>query len=878
MATKTVKLYARTYGLTNRSDPATVQSLPSDNQVSLIASRYRLYVGFDAFSSSLNKKRLYSVKACFCMNSSYQAWLRGYLRPAASGFNASTLTWSNQPAGSGSALDSGQMSSSLVDRELTPTVQTTAQLSQQAADFVRASTGYFDNSNLYDFVHVKIRSLEDGSSLPYLEVTYDDSTDVTSQIVSTTPAGSLNPANAKNFTWEYQNSGDYSRVAPFVQASATLYWRKSGTSTWNSVPVSGSALNVNVPSYTFPTNATIEWYLSGTDTDGHTSTTTTSTFTTQSTQIVVDQAPSGSNIYPGSAITFAWHYQLSGGATYPSGTTKIYWKKDTENDYHEITVPGTPSSYRVPANTFPTNATVQWYLSGTDSGGGASQTSVASFKTLTSKITPQNSPTSGYTDPRNAITFSWYFSTNGGSVAQGSASLYWKVSTAENYTQIAASGSTTQVTVAANTFPVASTIQWYIAGTDYSGTSSQSSVYSFSTAAGTANAILQSPIGKAEDGTQPITFEWILTNSDGSDPIEVVLSWKTPEESESSWHVIEDSNTPITSWTVAANYFSIGEIEWRVIATNRDGVAGPAAVAAFICMRSPDPPSGLRATAVPRTTVTWQSSNQEAFEIKINGEIVEQAYGPGVNSWQAPEPLPDGIYDISVRIQGQYGYWSAESTTSISVENEPPVAWGEMTLAGRFFTDAALSISGDDLPADPAVQWYRDGKRIAQTEAEESYTDRMALGTHEWYAEIWSDDGNYLRSNTVNGSPSVPCPVIGLKAGGDWLQLALSENKTRTEQFRHTRTSSLRHVSGTVYPVLETSRFEDRSGSFDCAFRCKDQAAAFEQLFGQVVILKNRSNDVTVGLLAELEKNTNIFYISYRFSISQIAQEGLENG
>ena len=681
------------------------------------------------------------------------------------------------------------------------------------------------------------------------------------------PSGSnFDTRQAVTFTYHFATA-----AGNYPQSSAKLYWKKSTASSWNQISASGSTTSITVPANTFPTNSTIDWYLQGTDAGGTTTSTSTLQFKTVSTTVQVTQAPSGSNIYTGSAITFKWKYNSAVG-DYTQSSATIYWKKDTENNYRSIPVSGNVQEKAVAANTFPTNSTIQWYLAGTDSGGTTTQTNVASFKTLTSKITVQNSPVSGYSDPRYAIKFQWYFSTSGGSVPQGSATFYWKKSTDENYTAVAASGGTTSVTIPANTFPVASTIEWYVSGTDVGGTTSTSQVYSFSTAAGTAYAYCQSPIGTAEDGSAPITLRWILTNSDGSSPSLVTLSWKTPTDVD--WTVIRQSSTPFTSWTVDAAFFPVGEIEWKVVATNRDEVDGPAGTAAFICLRAPDPPEGLRATAAPFSTISWQASGQEAYEISIDGTVVQKDFGPGVNSWTVTEPLSDGIHTITVRIQGSYGFWSEPAETTIDVLNVPT---GTLTLTAAFEVDAVLTVSPAP-DADGIVWWYRDGKAFARTIGSDTVKDRVTLGRHEYFAEIRDQDGFYTRSEPIAGSLKSCVTRIAPFAGGDWLELKLSENSNSVQDFRYTRTVNRRHVLGTKLPVLELSEFEDGSGSYDCAFRDVESAAAFEALRGQVVILKSRGSNVVIGALSEIQKKNTDFYITYSFTVQRTAWEDFIDG
>lgn len=170
-------------------------------------------------------------------------------------------------------------------------------------------------------------------------------------------------------------------------------------------------------------------------------------------------------------------------------------------------------------------------------------------------------------------------------------------------------------------------------------------------------------------------------------------------------------------------------------------------------------------------------------------------------------------------------------------------------------------------------QVYRDGVRIGRTSARE-FVDRMALGEHSWQVLARLPDGYYTRSNTVTGTVSVREPVIAAANGsGEWLRLRLSDRSTTVQDFSSERTVSLRHFAGAEYPVLEMAPFKDRSGRYDVSFLDPAEAAAFEALFGQVVILKSRRGNVIVGPLASLGKAESDFYTSFTFTIQQIHWE-----
>lgn len=933
------------------------------------------------------RNRLYSAEAKVCMSADYySSGEKVFVVPANKSYSASTITWTNKP----NQLGIYELhSTSYVyygDPEDVSCViyldyPTEAQQSELAHNFLAYRTCFFYPSltaSSSSYLARKINfynKLTNGTTAPYITITYDDSVTVSSKIEAVSyPSGdSVNNAKQLAFSWQYVRNGTYHCMnEAWTQQSAILYWRVSGASTWNQIAISGAATSKTLPAYTFPGGSVIQWYLKGTDTEGTTSQTTTYSFTTLpftvtptnyptgnnidtrasqkfeytvenaegavlqngstfywrvagastwnsipathtgkartiaantfptastiqwkiqvtdrsglgtaesnvfsfttvTTQITATIYPSGNNIPPGNVLPFQWVYNSAVGE-YNQSSAVFYWRKATTDPYTSISISGATKSLNVPKNTFPTNATIYWYLKGTDIGGHESQTQVQNFKTATSQITPQSSPTSGYKDPRYAIEFSWYFDAAGSAIPQGSASLFWKVSTASTYTEVQASGTTTSVTIPANTFPVAALIDWYISGTDKWGVSSTSEIYQFSTAAATIYASCVSPVGSAEDTTKPITMQWTLSSSDGASPTRVTAAWKRPTESASEWHQLVDSSDPITSLTVPGYTFPAGEIQWKVQATNRDGVAGPESLAAFVSLRAPDPPTGLSATSVPISTISWQSDEQQAYEISIDGKVVQKAFGIGVYEWTVPEPLEDSVHEISVRVQSSFGLWSNPAETSVDIQNTVPTGWDDLALTGAFGVDAILEATGAEAAEGIATQWYRDGKRIGETEAR-IFTDRRSLGAHSWYAEIWSQDGNYARSNTVEGFLESRVTRIAPLDSGDWLELRLSENSEGLQGFSYQRTQSLRHVLGTNWPVLERSGFEDLSGSYSCAFRTYAEAEAFERLRGQVVILKSRGGRMVVGALSELSCSVTDFYTAYSFGISQIDWE-----
>lgn len=677
------------------------------------------------------------------------------------------------------------------------------------------------------------------------------------------PASSgVDTRSAITFGWSLENTS-----GTVAQQSSVLYWRVQGAESYNAITNSSATKSVTVPANTFPTGTTIQWYVSATDATGTVITSAARTFTTASSRITPQTYPSGNSVDFGSALSFSWIFKpTSGSGSYGQRAASLFWRASTEDEWTEIQASGTTQRITVPAYTFPSNATISWYLTGTDIGGTASTSSTMSFKTAAPQITPQNSPTSGYADPRNAITFSWFFSTGSNNYPQASADFYWRVAGQTEWNHVQAEGSTQSVTIPANTFPRLQNIEWRLTGTDIGGTYSETQIYTFSTTASTAYAVCMDPVGKAADGAKPITLKWIVRNDDGSVATRTIVRWKLPTESQSEWHEIIDTTDSITEYTVAENTFPAGPIEWMVIAFNRDDVAGPESQASFVCVVAPDAPSGLTATAVPLTEIRWQSTGQEAYEVSIDGEVVKEGFGTDVYSYRVTEPLADGAHSIAVRIQGRYSLWSEAAETQIFVSNAPK---GAIALSGEFGVDAELIWTYDGETEPETVAIYRDGKWIGTATGADRFLDRYVLGAHEYRVEYWFADGNYTRSETVSGTMSCRTMMIADIDGGPWLELGLSENEIRTMSFTRRRDSERSHITARKFPVLEISDYEELIGKFDCSFRWPEDAMEFERLFGRVVILKTRDGTVISGGLTETGRKVANLYIGYTFSIEQ---------
>ena len=683
--------------------------------------------------------------------------------------------------------------------------------------------------------------------------------------VTNSPTGSNQDTRLpKTFAWTLRNTqGDV------TQSSSNLYWRVSGASNYTQITNATATKSITVPANTFPTGSTIQWYVDATAADGTVKTTSATTFSTVSPRIEATQYPSGSNVFSGEPITFKWHFTSAAG-DYDQTSAVFYWRSSTSDPYTSVSISGNTQQVTIPANTFPTNSTIYWYLSGTASGGNTTTTSVTNFKTQTTQITPQNSPTSGYANPRNAITFSWYFAASGGSIPQQSATFYWRESGASSYTSVTASGNS--VTIPANTFPIASTVQWYISGTDIGGTSSTSTVYSFSTTASAAIARAKSPINSGVDGSVPITFVWTLSSTDGFPASRVILEWKLPLEDDQHWHTIVDANEAITQYTVAADTFSSGEINWRVRAYNVDAVEGPESTASFICMVAPIV-TALAASPVPFSVITWQANDQEAFQLEVDGKIYGTYFGQE-KEFVMPDYFRDGIHEVKVRVLGKVELWSEWAETTVSIQNVPGA---NVELEGLAGVDVELEWETSNAEADFLI--YRDGILIGHTE-NKRFVDRLSLGRHDYAVVNRLSSGNYSISETISRKTCVEYLHIETPDGSEAVSVRFRLKGMANPEHQFSRDANLNKLDGHEYPSLTLSNFRSHSVRLSAVFLYTEgnKWEKFQRLLGKAVIVKINDGTCCAAIIDSWNRTVDkTYYTAYEFTIRQIDWEDYDD-
>lgn len=452
-------------------------------------------------------------------------------------------------------------------------------------------------------------------------------------------------------------------------------------------------------------------------------------------------------------------------------------------------------------------------------------------------------------------------------IKQTSAVFEWRVKNASTSNTISVSGATTACTVPANTFP-SGTIEWRVKVTANSGTTTTSAWQEITTTDVTPSCKPVSPSGIVIDATIVNRFSWQHIISTGTPQSKADLQWSADG---TTWNTLATVTGENQYYDVPANKFTSGTKYWRVRTYNTDGTASAwSEKAEFIAINAPSAPSIVIQSTGPRPRITWQTSEQEAYQLTLsNGYASGTVYGTE-KAWRSPVYLADGSYTVRVRVQNKYGMWSEWSAAALPVSHTEGEAITLTVTAGH---EAALTWQ-----TAGSYNFYiveRDGVAIART-VQKQYIDHISIGSVTYRVRgCYADSDNYDVSNSDTAEILPETNMICDLETGVWLEMSLSETQLRTNRTSFSAGVSTVHLAGLAYPIEERSEQRDRALSVACAWPHAQRAAAIalEALVGRLVCLKDRYGNMVIGSLPSLESNCDEFMRRYSFTISHTNRE-----
>lgn len=452
-------------------------------------------------------------------------------------------------------------------------------------------------------------------------------------------------------------------------------------------------------------------------------------------------------------------------------------------------------------------------------------------------------------------------------VKQTSAVFEWRVKNASTSKTISVSGATTACTVQANTFP-SGTLEWRVKVTANSGTTTTSAWQEITTTDVTPTAKPVSPSGIVIDATIVNRFSWKHIISTGTPQSKADLQWSADG---TTWNTLATVTGENQYYDVPANKFTSGTKYWRVRTYNTDGTPSEwSDKAEFIAINAPSAPSIVIQSTGPRPRITWQTSEQEAYQLTLSSGYASGTVYGTEKAWRSPVYLADGSYTVRVRVQNKYGMWSEWSAAALPISHTEGEA---ITLTVTASHEAALTWQ-----TAGSYDFYlieRDGVAIART-TQKQYVDHTSIGSVTYRVRgCYDESDNYGVSNSDTVEVLPETNMICDLETGVWLEMRLSETQLRTNRTSFSAGVSTVHLAGLAYPVEERSEQRDRALSVACAWPHAQWAAALalEALVGRLVCLKDRYGNMAIGSLPSLESNCDEFMRRYSFTISHTNRE-----
>nr|DAH63429.1 MAG TPA: Oligo alginate lyase [Caudoviricetes sp.] len=478
-------------------------------------------------------------------------------------------------------------------------------------------------------------------------------------------------------------------------------------------------------------------------------------------------------------------------------------------------------------------------------------------------------PKSGYIPKTKDNVFSWGIYQSGlcfEDIKAVSTTFRWRAGTSGTIKTIAC-GTAQKVTVPAGTFTT-NDIQWSVSVTLNTGATVTSDWITLSTAEAAPTAKPISPVGVVIDATIVNRFSWQHIISTGTPQSKADLQWSADG---TTWNTLATVTGENQYYDVPANKFTSGTKYWRVRTYNTDGTPSEwSDKAEFIAINAPSAPSIVIQSTGPRPRITWQTSEQEAYQLTLSSGYASGTVYGTEKAWRSPVYLADGSYTVRVRVQNKYGMWSEWSAAALPVSHTEGEA---ITLSAGASHEAALTWQ-----TAGSYDFYlieRDGVAIGRT-IQKQYIDHTSINSVTYRVRgCYADSDNYGLSNTVTAEILPDTAMICDLESGTWQRLPLSETILRTNRISRAATISTVHLSGLAYPVAERTEFRDMAVQISCAFTAKNRAAALalEALVGRLVCAKTTQGDMATGYLKALEKNADAIMSRYSFEIQNIHRE-----
>lgn len=361
-----------------------------------------------------------------------------------------------------------------------------------------------------------------------------------------------------------------------------------------------------------------------------------------------------------------------------------------------------------------------------------------------------------------------------------------------------------------------------------------------------------SPKDVVVDGSKDQIFIWGHASSTGTAQSKTDLQKSTDG---STWTTLATVTGAARQWTCPAGTLTSSIKYWRVRTYNADGIAGEWSDAAqIVVIAAPTAPSIQIKSTGPRPSISWQTSEQEAYQVELDGKLSGGTRYGTEKTWTSPAYLSDGSHTVRVRVQNQYGMWSDWGAAALPVTNTPGSAI-MLSVQASSVADLSWQTSG----SYDFYLVYRNGKPIAKL-TQTQYTDELSSGSTTYQVRgCYADSSNYGLSSavTVTITTGQYVTLYGI-ASGKKVTLKHCGLKNQPVQNAINRDIQYIFMYGSTYPHAERSEFVTKKVGGTAVFLPGEDKAGFDALIGELVCLKTQSGEMVIGYLNETSDTSRV--------------------
>ncbi len=535
----------------------------------------------------------------------------------------------------------------------------------------------------------------------------------------------------------------------------------------------------------------------------------------------------------------------------------LQWTADGGATVHSITASST-TRCAVPAGTFPVGK-ISVRVSITSSSGITNTSEWKDFDCLAPHITGE-APASGYVPKYAPTVFSWKISQ--ATLPQTSATFRWRAGATGAINTINVAGASTSLTVPSGTF-ASDEIQWQVVSNIEGGFTATSVWRTLSTVEAIPTAKVLSPQSTVVDGTTTTLFQWahIIETNTAQSKADLQKS-----ADGNTWETLATVVGPETQWLCPAGTLTTSVKFWRVRTYNTDNVPGAWSEAAqIVVIAAPTAPSIQIKSTGPRPSISWQTSEQEAYQVELDGNLSGGTHYGTEKTWTSPAYLSDGSHTVRVRVQNQYGMWSDWGAAALPVTNTPGASI-TLTVQASSVADLSWQTTG----SYDFYLVYRNGKPIAKL-TQTQYTDELSSGSTTYQVRgCYADLSNYGLSSAVTVDVRAEVHQVSDLGTGQTLRLPYSDSQHRQTTRTLSRQVELLQLSGAYYPVAVEVDSGTDALSITAALLDESEIRQLMGLVGKLVCAKTPQGDMVIGYITSLPKQHDGFLNVFNFTIEQI--------